>query len=98
MLVACQIGLGITSADYRIYSIVPAQQGGLWYYCSITSLYHVRHVWYNMHSDLKHQTDNDVARIRTIKETESVDGRTNNSRNAEMMIKAIRPRRTVPFF
>ena len=42
VLVACQIGLGITSADYSIYSIVPAQQGGLWYYCSITSLYHVR--------------------------------------------------------
>jgi hypothetical protein len=57
---------------------------------------YVRHVsWCNIHRDLKHQTDNDVARIRTIKETVvSVDGRTNDSRNAEMMIKAIRPRRT----
>lgn len=28
--------------------------------------------WYNMHRDLKHQTDNDVARIRTIKDSETV--------------------------
>jgi hypothetical protein len=47
-----------------------------------------------MHRDLKHQTDNDVAHIRTIKDqgdSTSVDGRTNDS-NAEMMINAIRPR------